>query len=156
VFWDTLLDGRFTPGEIRFIAAHELGHVARRHLWKGLAWFALLALPGVYVLAEVTRRRGGITEPTAVPLAVLTVVALQLLLLPATNAISRRYEAEADWVALEATRDPAAARRLLRRFSETSLSQPEPPRWAYVLRSTHPSLLERLALADAWSARTRS
>jgi STE24 endopeptidase len=155
VLWDTLLDGRFTRGEIRFIAAHELGHVARRHLWKGLGWFALLALPCMYVLAQVTRRRGGITEPAAVPLAVLTVVVLQLALLPATNAVSRRYEAEADWVALEATEDPAAARRMLRRFSETSLSQPEPPPWAYALRSTHPSLLERLAMVDAWMARTR-
>jgi STE24 endopeptidase len=153
VLWDTLLDGRFTAGEIRFIAAHELGHVARRHLWKGLGWFALLALPGVYVLAEVTRRRGGIREPAAVPLAVLTVVVLQLALLPATSAISRRYEAEADWVALEVTESPAAARRLLRRFSETSLSQPEPPPWAYALRSTHPSLLERIAMADAWARR---
>src|SRR6266536_2505286 len=29
VLWDTLLDGRFTPGEVRVVVAHELGHVAR-------------------------------------------------------------------------------------------------------------------------------
>ena len=153
VLWDTLLDGRFTPGEIRFVAAHELAHVARRHLWKGLAWFALLALPCAYVLARVTERQGGMGQPAAVPLAVLTVVALELALLPFANALSRRYEAEADWVALEATEDPAAARRLLRRFSRTSLAQPEPPTWSYALRSTHPSLLERIAMAEAWAAR---
>jgi STE24 endopeptidase len=154
VLWDTLLDGRFTPGEIRFIAAHELAHVARRHVWKGVAWFALLVVPCAYVLAEVTRRRGGISEPAAVPLAVLTVVALQLALLPLANLISRRYEAEADWVALEATRDPGSMRRLMRRFSETSLAQPDPPTWAYLLRSNHPSLLERIAMADAWGSRS--
>jgi STE24 endopeptidase len=150
VLWDTLLDGRFTPGEIRFIVAHELAHVARRHVWKGVSWFALLVLPCVFVLAEVTRRRGGIAEPAVVPLAVLTVVALQLAVLPIANVVSRRYEAEADWVALEATKDPASMQRLMRRFSETSLAQPEPPTWSYVLRSTHPSLLERIAMARAW------
>ena len=35
VLYDTLLDGRFTDGEIRFVAAHELAHVERHHLWKG-------------------------------------------------------------------------------------------------------------------------
>jgi STE24 endopeptidase len=155
VLWDTLLDGRFTSGEIRFVAAHEIAHVARRHLWKGLAWFALLALPCVYVLARVTDRRGGIAQPAAVPLAALTVVLLELALLPGANAISRRYEAEADWVALEATRDPASARGLLRRFSQTSLAAPEPPAWSYALRSTHPSLLERIAMADAWATTER-
>jgi Zn-dependent protease with chaperone function len=152
VLWDTLLDGRFSPGEIRFISAHELAHVARRHVWKGLGWFVLLTLPITFVIAEVTRRRGGLGEPAAVPLAVLTVVVLELALLPLTNAVSRRYEAEADWVALEATRDPAAAAGLFRRFSETGLSQPQPPTWSYALRSTHPSLLQRIAMARAWAA----
>jgi STE24 endopeptidase len=155
VLWDTLLDGRFTRGEIRFVAAHELAHVGRLHLWKGLAWFALLALPCAFLIAEVTRRRGGMGQPSAVPLAVLTVIVLQLALLPLANAISRRYEAEADWLALEATGDPEAARRLERRFSETSLADPDPPTWSYVFRSTHPSLLERIAMARAWEARRR-
>lgn len=155
VLWDTLLDGRFTRGEIRFVAAHELAHVGRRHLWKGLAWLALLALPCVYVVARATRQRGGIGEPAAVPLAVLAVVALQLGLLPFVNVVSRRYEAEADWVALEATRDPAAARRLMRRFSATSLAEPQPPAWASALRGTHPALLARMAMSDAWVTRAR-
>jgi STE24 endopeptidase len=155
VLWDTLLDGRFTRGEIRFVAAHELAHVGRLHLWKGLAWFALLALPCAFVIAEVTRRRGGMGQPSTVPLAVLTLIVLQLALLPVANAISRRYEAEADWLALEATGDPEAGRRLERRFSETSLADPDPPTWSYVLRSTHPSLLERIAMTRAWEARRR-
>ncbi|MGH2996028.1 MAG: M48 family metalloprotease [Gaiellaceae bacterium] len=153
VLWDTLLDGRFPRAEIRFVAAHELAHVARRHLWKGLAWFCLLTLPCAFAVARTAELRGGLAEPAAVPLAALAVVSLQLALLPFANVVSRRYEAEADWVALGATRDPASARSLLRRFSATSLAQPEPPAWSYVLRSTHPSLLERMAMADAWATR---
>lgn len=153
ILWDTLLDGRVPAAEIRVLAAHELAHVSRRHVWKGVAWFALLAVPIVFVVAEGTRRRGGPAEPTAVPLAVLVVVVIQLVLLPFANVLSRRYEAEADWVALQATRDADAARSLFRRFAETNLAQPSPPEWAYVVLSTHPSLAERVAMADAWATR---
>jgi STE24 endopeptidase len=156
VLWDTLLDGRFTRGEVELIAAHELAHVGRRHLWKGVAWFVLLAPPCVLVLALATRRLGGLGDPRAVPLAALVVVLLELALLPFANSISRRYEAEADWVALEATRDPAALRGVVRRFSETSLSQPDPPAWSRPFLGTHPTILERIAMADAWAARRRA
>src|SRR5256885_216351 len=42
VLWDTLLSGRYSSGEIRVVAAHEFGHIARRHIWKGLAWSVLI------------------------------------------------------------------------------------------------------------------
>jgi STE24 endopeptidase len=150
VLWDTLLDGRFSRAEVRFVGAHELAHAARRHLWKGLAWFALLTPLVTYTLAVGTRPRGGIGEPAAIPLAILLAVCLQLALLPLTNAISRRYEAEADWVALEATRDPDAARGFFSRLPRTNLSQPDPPEWVHVLLGTHPSLVDRIAMAEAW------
>ena len=59
VIWDTLLDGRFSFGEIRFVVAHELGHVKHDHLYKGLGWAVLFAFPITFLLAELTRRRGG-------------------------------------------------------------------------------------------------
>ena len=155
VLWDTLLDGRFARGEIRVVVAHELAHIAREHVWKSLAWFALFAVPGALVLAEATRRRGGIHQPGTIPFALLVLTVLQLALLPVSNVISRRYEAEADWIALNATRDPASVRGLFTSFSATSLAQPRPPTWSYVLLETHPTLLQRLAMAQAWRARRR-
>jgi Zn-dependent protease with chaperone function len=65
-------------------------------------------------------------------------------------------EAEADWVALETTRDPAGARALFRNFSRVSRSEPDPPGWAYVLFDSHPTIERRIAMADAWEARRRS
>ena len=44
------------------------------------------------------------------PLALFALVVLGLLALPLQNAISRHMEAEADWMALRTTHDPAAAR----------------------------------------------
>jgi STE24 endopeptidase len=152
VLYDTLLDGRFTAGEIRFVAAHELAHVERRHLWKGLAWFALLAVPGVFLLAWLTDRLGGL-GPRLVPLGLAFAFAWILVTQPLANAVSRRYEAEADWLALQATRDPASGVLLDRNFVRTGLADPDPPAWVTVLYGTHPTPLQRIAMAEAWRGR---
>jgi STE24 endopeptidase len=149
VLWDTLLDGRYSGGEIRFVAAHELAHLARRHVWKGLGWLALIAVPAIWLLARIANPG----KPAEVPRAVLFVVALQLVLLPLTNAISRRYEREADWLALTATHDPASARALFVRFAELALARPQPPEWSHVLLDDHPSFLERIELAREFRSR---
>ena len=155
VVWDTLLK-EFREDEVEVVLAHELAHHSSQHIAKGLAWYALFALPGTYLLARITRRRGGMRAPEAVPLALLVLTVLQLLASPATNWISRRMEAEADWKALRSTNDPAAARGLFRGFAETSLADPQPPAWAHVLLDTHPTLAQRVAMANAYARRQRA
>jgi len=150
--WDTLLDGRFTPREVRFVAGHELAHLARRHIWKGLGWGALIGIPILAAVAFVTGRRGGLRDPGTVPLALLTITVLQVALTPLQNAVSRRYEAEADWIGLEGTRDPAAARGLFKGFARTDLQDPQPPAWVHVFLDDHPTPLHRIEQADAWAA----
>jgi STE24 endopeptidase len=151
--WDTLLDGRFEDEEVRFVLAHEIAHHSREHIWKGAAWYALLLLPLLGGVAWFTRRRGGLYEPRAVPLALLALVAGGLALQPLGNAVSRDTEAEADWIALETTRDPAAARAMFRAFTEEALEDPTPPGWAHQAFSTHPSVAERIAMTVAWERR---
>ncbi len=108
--YDTLLDGRFTQDQIVAVVAHELAHVERAHVWKGAAWFVLFAVPGVALVAFALNRRGGPGDPGLVPLALLCAFVLSLAVLPAANAISRRYEAEADWLALVGDPRPAGGR----------------------------------------------
>ena len=151
VLFDTLVDGdRFTQPELRFVLAHEIGHIARGHIWKSVGWFALFAFPGAFLLSLAVRRRGGMREPTAVPLALLVLVVLGLLALPLQNAISRHMEAEADWMALRTTRDPTAAVALFRRFVPTTLEEPRPSTFDYLMLENHPTLVQRIAMAQAW------
>jgi STE24 endopeptidase len=149
VLYDTLLDGRFTEGEILAVSAHELAHVERRHLWKGIAWFALFAVPGVWLLATITNRLGGLAQPRLVPLGLAFVFAYMLVTQPLANAVSRRYEAEADWLGLQATHDPAAFVGLERRFVTTSLADPDPPAWVTIWLGTHPTPMDRIAMAES-------
>ena len=92
VFWNTLLDGSFTDDEVKVVLAHELGHHSSDHMLEGIAWYALFALPGAWLIALATRRRGGMASPAAVPLSLLVIVVLDLLSLPVYNVISRHME----------------------------------------------------------------
>ncbi len=150
VLWDTLLDGRFSRAEVDVVIAHELGHVASRHIVKAIGWSALVALPALLLLELATRRRGGIADPANVPLALVVLFLGLFLLTPVENAVSRRDEAEADWHALNAARDPAAQAALFQAFARTSLEQPDPPLLEYLWLENHPTLMQRIAMAERW------
>jgi STE24 endopeptidase len=156
VVWDTLLDGRFSRGEIDVVLAHELGHAGRRHITKGIAWYALYLFPAGFLIAVATQRRGGLRNPANLPLAMLVLTVFGLVALPFQNAVTRRYEAEADWRALVATKDPAAARRLFVQFVPTTLEEPDPPTWDYAFLQNHPTIAQRLAMVRAFAERTNS
>jgi Zn-dependent protease with chaperone function len=151
--WDTLLDGRFSRGEVDFVFAHELGHQARRHLIKEIGWYALFAFPGAFVIAAATRRRGGLRRPEAIPLALLVLVLLNTAATPLQAEITRHIEREADWTALQTTRDPKSGQALFQDFATTSLSDPNPPTWAYLWFDDHPTLMQRIGMVKAWEAR---
>jgi STE24 endopeptidase len=155
VFWDTMLLDPFDEDEQKVVLAHELAHHSQRHLAEGLGWFALFAIPGAWILMRVTRRRGGMGVPEAVPLALLVVAIYQLATAPIANHISRRLEAEADWKALQVTEDPAALEGLMLGFSKTGLGDPDPPRWVQLVVGTHPTLADRIAMARAYEAGAR-
>ena len=155
ILWDTLLNGRYADDEVEVVLAHEIGHHSRGHIEESIGWYGLFAVPGTLLIALATRRRGTLREPEAVPLALLVFVALQFAAQPILGVISRRMEAEADWMALEATEQPDAARRLFRHFTTEELSDPDPPAWSRLVLGTHPTTLERIALAEAWRRRHR-
>jgi STE24 endopeptidase len=153
IVWDTLLDDRFTRGEKVAVLAHELGHVRSRHIIKAIGWTALVVLPALWILALATRRRGGVGEPANLPYVILVLTVIGLLAAPFQNVVSRRYEAEADWRSLNATRDPASARKLFQTFERTSLDNPDPPTWDYLWLETHPTLAQRIAMVEQWRKR---
>lgn len=153
VLWSTILRPPFKLQEQEVVVAHELGHHARRHIWKSVGWYALFAIPGAFVISRVTRRRGGMRNPEAVPLGLLTFFVLTVCAIPLTNVITRHIESEADWVALTLTKDPGDAEGLFRGFTVTALSDPSPPTWSYVLMETHPTVLQRIEMARAFEKR---
>jgi STE24 endopeptidase len=151
VIWNTLLNGRFTANEVRFVIGHELGHLVRNHPLRAVGWFGLLLLPVLLVTAYAA----DIRRPETVPLALLVIAVAHLAILPLQNHISRRYEREADWIGLNGTRDPASARGLFVGFVRTSLQDPSPPGWVHLFLDDHPTPLQRVEMARAWRLRNR-
>jgi Zn-dependent protease with chaperone function len=152
ILWDTLLGKPFDNSEIEVVLAHELGHHSRDHIWKGFGWSALFAFPVALAIALGTRRRGGMYDPRAVPLALLIAIVLQIAIAPVANVVTRRFESEADWVSLETTRDPESTRDAFVDLATTSKADPQPPTWSYILNEDHPTIMQRIAMADAWAA----
>lgn len=151
VLWDTIVG--FPRPQVRVVIAHEYGHQAHHHIIKSVGWTALVLIPTALLVSLLTRRRGGMARPEAVPVALLVFIVLTIVATPLESAASRRFEREADWSALRTTRDPAAMKGLFQRFTSEALADPDPPGWYHALFDDHPSGAERVAMAKAWAAR---
>lgn len=150
ILWDTLLHDGFSRTQIRFVVAHEVGHLAHEDPLKQVGWLALFLIPTLGLIAFFTRRGGGLARPESVPVALLVLMVAQLLGAPLLNVTTRRQEAAADWAALSATHEPATDRALMHQLAVKSLSDPDPPSWVYVLYENHPTIMQRIAMADVW------
>jgi STE24 endopeptidase len=158
VVYDTLLR-EATDAEVTSVVAHELGHARDNDVLTGTLLGALGAaavVVGLYLLGFVPgllRRAGvdSITDPRALALVLAVLTLLGLFGTPAQALVSRRIEMRADIHALRLTGDPATFEAMQRRLSGVNLADPDPPRWEYLYSATHPSTVERIALARAWA-----
>lgn len=150
VLWSTLLSSGFSRAEARAVLGHEIAHIAHEDPLKLTGWLALFLIPAAGLIELLTRSRGGMARPEAVPLALLILVALQLLATPMFNLVTRRAEASADWSSLETTHEPAVARAMFRRLSTTSHNSPDPPAWTALLYGSHPTIMQRIEMTYAW------
>jgi STE24 endopeptidase len=143
---DTLL-AEASPAEIQTVVAHELGHRRMRHVLLG----TVLSLVGVIASTVVLWALLGTTVADAhrLPLLLLIALALTMVTGPAVNALSRRWERNADRFALELTHDRAAYEQAFRRLAATNLSDLDPPQLIYLLLFTHPTPPQRLAASQA-------
>jgi STE24 endopeptidase len=89
-------------------------------------------------------------QADAIPLVLLVYVVFGLVVTPLKATISRHMEAEADWLALQTTRDAGATQSLWKRVAATGLTDPNPPTAPYLVFYDHPSLAQRVAMARAW------
>jgi STE24 endopeptidase len=162
VVYDTLLR-EAPPAEVESVVAHELGHAKDRDVVTGTVIGALGAAAAVcalYLLGSWTGllRRAGVeslAEPRAVALLLAITTVAGLVATPLQNAVSRRIEARADRHALALTRDPATFAAMQARLSQVNLGDPDPNPIEYALFASHPSTVQRMAAARAWSRSAR-
>jgi STE24 endopeptidase len=137
--------------QVLAIVAHELGHAHHDDVLVGSALAALGTTLGIGLLglavSWVRRGPGGMRDPTVVPLVIALVATATVLSSPVNNGLSRLIETRADVASLEATRDPAAFEQMQRELDLHSLSD-APPAWSHIWFGSHPTTLERIAIAE--------
>ena len=161
VVWDTTTDSLET-GEVAAIAAHELGHAAKRDVLVGTAFAAFGAALGVAVLAAALHwspllDAAGVqhaADPRSQALVRAVLVVIGLVGEPWGLAYSRYIEGRADGYALDLFRDPDTIVRMERALAVQNIADLSPRRWEVLLRYTHPPIPERIAHARRWAAET--
>lgn len=151
VLYDNLIED-FPPDQVRSVVAHELGHVEKRDIPRGILWIAIVAPAGTFLIQRLAERiasegvLGGGVRPDgrALPAVALAFALVSFGLGSAGNALSRPVEARADAFALELTKDPRAFIGLERRLTIRNLGDPDPPRLLHLLFGTHPTTRDRL------------
>jgi len=150
VLYDNLLK-EFSPGEVRLVVAHELGHVHYRDVPHGLLYLLLVAPFGMLAAARLGERlapRDSLGTAAAVPAVVLAVGIMAPLITTISNQLSRGVESRADQFSLELAGEPKTFIDFQKRIALTNVSDPDPPRAIRFLLGTHPSTIERIGRAE--------
>lgn len=155
--FDTLIKRHTTP-ELLAVLAHEVGHWRLGHVRKqiGLAvaksgavfWLLsfFLASPGLFAAFGLPPERMG----TAAGLVFFGILytPLSLALSVATNALSRRFEFQADAFAARTTGDPGGMIQALRKLAADNLSNLTPHPLTVALEHSHPPIPARVAALE--------
>jgi STE24 endopeptidase len=152
VIYDTLLKD-FPPRAVRGVVAHELGHVHYRDVPHGLLYLVIVAPFGMLAVARLAERmdRDGSPVP-AVALSIALIVPAMTMI---SNQLSRGVEARADRFSMQLTHDPDGLIEFQRKITQQNVGDPDPPGWVSFLLGTHPTAVQRIGQALAFSDRLR-
>lgn len=145
VLYDNLVDS-LPQDEVLSVVAHELAHARHDDVLTGTVLGALGAALGVGLLGVLVGS-DRMRRASVVPLVMALLAVGSQVASPVENGISRRIETRADVDALKATGDPVAFREMQVVLARRSLADPTPPAWSQFWWGSHPTVLQRLALA---------
>ncbi len=165
VVWDTTIQHMSIPQTL-FVFGHEMGHYVLGHLVKGF----VIAVVSLFVFLYLTfrianwlmrrnRNAWGIRDLSdfaSAPMLLLVFYVLSFLSEPASNAISRHFEHEADIYGLEITHNLVAdsgrnAAESFQILGERSLDYPYVGKFAELWLWSHPTIADREIFAQTYN-----
>jgi STE24 endopeptidase len=152
----TELARSWSDDEVSVIVAHELAHYAHHDLLRAAVLDAMILGVGLWTADAALTRFGAffiVGAPgalSALPAIGLVAGLVWFCLTPLRRAQSRRHERRADVFALECTGHADAFGAAVRRLGAERLAEDRPSRLTRWLFHRHPTVAERLALADAF------
>ena len=164
VFFDTLVS-RLNGAEIEAVLAHELGHFARKHVVKRIAWSFAISLGALVLLGWLARQPGfylglgadpviGMRDAFALLLFFLVLPVFTFPLSPLSSLASRRHEFEADAYAAEHADADDLIRALVKLYEDNaSTLTPDPLHSTFY--DSHPPAAIRIGRLESLSRRPR-
>jgi STE24 endopeptidase len=148
---DTLLE-TFSNDEIEVVLAHELGHLVRHHMMKGIIVSAIMSLIGFYIMAQVYSFYAAVFrvpahDLSAIPFLALEMTVFGIVAMPLGNFYSRRIEHDADVFALDTTGMRKEFAESMRKLGKLNLTPENPPAWIEKIFFSHPSISARIRAA---------
>lgn len=149
---------RVSPGSVRAVTGHEVGHYVLQHTWSLLTMFALfvavmfMLLDWGFRALSRNERWGirGLDDPAGLPLAIALLSVIGVIATPINNNITRFHEHQADLFGLNAARQPDGFAEAALLLSEYRKMEPTPfEEWMFY---DHPSGYARIHMAMEWKA----
>ncbi len=147
VLFDTLL-ADYGRDEVRFVVAHELGHVHHRDVPRQILFIALCAPAMTFAIQQLAQSwAGGLTGAAAVPALALASWTVGAPLVLAGAALSRAVEARTDQFGLTLSDAPDGLISFFRRIAVQNRADVTPARFTRRLIATHPPVTDRIGAA---------
>jgi STE24 endopeptidase len=151
---------RVSPGGIKAVMGHEMGHYVLNHLPKSMLYLIVMLATGFAFLRwafdRVVATKGeqwgvrGVADPAGLPLLGAILAVFFFVLTPLNNTYIRTCEAEADIFGLNASREPDGFAEVAMIVSDYRKLSPGPvEEWIFY---DHPSGRNRIHMAMRWKA----
>ncbi len=148
ILGDTLINN-FSDEEILTVIAHELGHYKKKHIIKNL-FFSTVSSFLIFFLIDLLYRTSltsfgysHLYDIPALPLIAIWGIIIGFFTTPLTNALSRKYEFEADEYSVRVTNTPEVFVNTLYKLNAQNLGDDSPNKFVEVYFYSHPSIRRR-------------
>ncbi len=155
VLADTLKD-KYTYDEIEVILAHEFAHYKLKHLLKLILVNSLVTFLTFYLIFLTNSRilgmfgLGSLSDIAALPVVFLYFLLLGIISQPLNNFISRKFEKNADALALRITGLKDAFISMMEKLANQNLADRNPHPVIKFYFFDHPPIDERINMAKAF------
>ncbi|MFH1190606.1 MAG: M48 family metallopeptidase [Candidatus Omnitrophota bacterium] len=150
---DTLKD-KYTHDEVEVILAHEFAHYRLKHMIKLIALNSLVTLGLFYLIFRTSVYTLGIfkldslLQLSSLPLIFLYFILFGIIMQPLEACFSRRFERDADRLALKVTGAKEAFVSLMEKLAAQNLADRSPHPLIKFYFFTHPPIDERIKFAQ--------
>ena len=152
---DTLKD-KYTYDEVEVILAHEFAHYRLKHMIKLIAVNSLVTLGLFYLIFKTSVYALGVfklnslLQLSSLPLVFLYFILFGIIAQPLEACLSRRFEKDADLLALKVTGAKGAFISLMEKLAEQNLADRNPHPLIKFFFFTHPPIDERIKIAKSY------